>query len=328
MTPDPIRQPTTEESEFAEALGSHLEHIQTIRDQHGTAALAIDQATKLLRGAPRKHIRADDLASWFDDEDLAQIFQAAPIVREVAANCVEFSGEALDVEGSEQGSGIAPLRDRIEVVFRLSKWTRQGRVVLGSAGPVGAKQRDLDPEGPLWTVTLSLPYWLLADEHERRRLVHHELMHLKFSEGKPKGRGHDLEEFVATVARFGLMGREDVALVAHAIARPDTAPLLRSYDYGEDGQGLLFPLTYAPVDASVLDFPALSKVVPADGVALLDEIAALIPQVVGLPEECELAAEWSNALHDLQDRLLDGGDATNADEARVRGIAKAVGEWA
>jgi len=104
--------------------------------------------------------------------------------------------------------------------------TRKNRdLVFGRASVVSPKARGAWRGGgvrPWWRVELSLPYWLAAaSDAARWRLVHHELMHLAVlvtddDEGaldKPGLRNHDVEEFVATVRRFGPSGEAQELLI-------------------------------------------------------------------------------------------------------------------
>lgn len=119
------------------------------------------------------------------------------------------------VQRCEELSHLDVLYKRpIRVVWWTGKRTKDARTLLGTAKPTSPKDRALwsgPGRAPWWTVSLSLSFWLFAENDEDRlRLLHHELLHcdLVVDEEtgdilRPCSRGHDVEEFAATVARFG-----------------------------------------------------------------------------------------------------------------------------
>lgn len=135
---------------------------------------------------------------------------------------------------------------RFAIEWRVSPWKSKGMLVFGQCKPMPKRERALwsGAGKPFWRMTLSLPAWMMMDDGERERLVHHELGHaeLEVSEtGKetPKGRGHEMEEFAATVGRYGVMGEAQACVVAHAAAHPETVRLIEAAGW-DRGQGLLF----------------------------------------------------------------------------------------
>lgn len=114
----------------------------------------------------------------------------------------------------------------LEWAWRAKCPLTNGKMILGKAAKIPAQERGLRDPGqrerekerqlgrhgretrvPLFRITLSLEYWLVANPGERMRLVHHEIMHCEpyEHEGQWKGkmRHHDVEEFVLTAARYG-----------------------------------------------------------------------------------------------------------------------------
>lgn len=150
--------------------------------------------------------------------------------------------------------------DRVEVVWRTKAGTSKGAVTLATCGPVGKRERETyqgPGRAPWWRLTVALDTWILLTPAERWRLIAHELMHATVKENAegmvvgPAGRTHDVEEFAATIARYGLAtwGGNQPAVFAQAMARPEIAAELRVFDVDpRSGQGLLFrPSLMTPV---------------------------------------------------------------------------------
>lgn len=139
--------------------------------------------------------------------------------------------------------------DRIEYVWRKSAGKSQGSLVLGTCKPVPKRERQTwlgQGKAPWWRITLALDVWCLLTREERWRLLHHETMHATVKENAdgeitgPSGRAHDVEEWAATVGRYGLGAEQQAHFIGQALAR-DVGEDLRVY--GVDpatGQGLLF----------------------------------------------------------------------------------------
>ncbi|HEK1767552.1 TPA: hypothetical protein SMR47_001471 [Pseudomonas putida] len=131
----------------------------------------------------------------------------------------------------------------IGVLWASSGFAKQGRVVLGQAeqlmfragGWQKARQeqqmRDWFGEEPAYLITLAADYCAQCTDAEFCALVEHELYHIaqatdqygapKFTqEGLPKLylRGHDVEEFVGVVRRYG--PSHDVQQLIDAASRP------------------------------------------------------------------------------------------------------------
>lgn len=146
--------------------------------------------------------------------------------------------------------------ERVEVVWRLKAGKHHGAVSLGSLRPIGKRERLTYPgqgDAPWWRLTIGLDTWCLLTPDERWQLVHHELCHATFkgdesSPTGPAGKGHDIEEFAANIARYGLGDGLRAAAVAQAMARPRIREELRVWEMDpQSGQGLLFGRDLAPV---------------------------------------------------------------------------------
>jgi hypothetical protein len=140
--------------------------------------------------------------------------------------------------------------DRVDVVWRVKAGASMGAVSCGTCKPVGKRERQtwrgVGP-APWWRLTLALDVWILMTEAERWRLVHHELMHAACKRNDneritgPAGRAHDIEEFTATLARYGVDHGDPARFIAQAMARPEMREELRVFDVDPvTGQGLLF----------------------------------------------------------------------------------------
>lgn len=152
--------------------------------------------------------------------------------------------EILPDTGSIHNEDHAHLIDaNIGVLWASSGFAKQGRVVLGQAEQVmfraggwqKARQeqqmRDWFGEVPGFVITLAADYCSQCSDTEFCALVEHELYHIaqatdeygapKFTQdGMPKLylRGHDVEEFVGVVRRYG--ASEEVQQLIEAASRP------------------------------------------------------------------------------------------------------------
>jgi len=155
-----------------------------------------------------------------------------------------LQAEILAATGSIHNEDHGHLIDaNIGVLWASSGFAKQGRVVLGQAEQVmfraggwqKARQeqqmRDWFGEVPDYLITLAADYCGQCTDAEFCALVEHELYHIaqatdqygapKFTqEGLPKlqMRGHDVEEFVGVVRRYG--AGEDVQQLIDAASRP------------------------------------------------------------------------------------------------------------
>ncbi|QPZ69358.1 putative metallopeptidase [Pseudomonas aeruginosa] len=152
--------------------------------------------------------------------------------------------EILADTGSIHNPEHAHLIDaNIRVLWASSGFTKQGRYVLGQAEQVmfraggwqKARQeqqmREWFGEEPDFLITLAADYCSQCSDAEFCALVEHELYHIcqehnqygepKFTEEgfpKLKLRGHDVEEFVGVVRRYG--PSKDVQYLIDAASRP------------------------------------------------------------------------------------------------------------
>lgn len=158
--------------------------------------------------------------------------------------------EVLAENGSIHNPEHSHLIDaNIGVLWASSGFAKQGRVVLGQAeqlmfragGWQKARQEqqmwDWFGEVPDYLITLAADYCVQCTDAEFCALVEHELYHIaqatdqygapKFTqEGLPKlqMRGHDVEEFVGVVRRYG--AGEDVQQLIDAASRsPEVAKI-------------------------------------------------------------------------------------------------------
>lgn len=131
-------------------------------------------------------------------------------------------------------------RPTVRWVYKMVPTVRQGRDVLGTVY-MPAVQGQLKPMFdwmmeekwgyiPDFLVVLDLDYWIEADDTSREILVFHETCHMvqkedQFGEpmfdkatAEPKWglAGHDVEEFIKVVARYGTYSAELISLVRAA----------------------------------------------------------------------------------------------------------------
>ncbi|WP_368607482.1 putative metallopeptidase [Pseudomonas fulva] len=155
-----------------------------------------------------------------------------------------IESEILADTGSIHNPEHAHLTDaNIGVLWASTGFAKHGRVVLGQAeqlmfragGWQKARQeqqmRDWFGEEPQFLITLAADYCAQCTDAEFCALVEHELYHIaqatdqygapKFTQdGMPKleMRGHDVEEFVGVVRRYG--ASHDVQQLIDAASRP------------------------------------------------------------------------------------------------------------
>ncbi len=160
---------------------------------------------------------------------------------EAVGDELEFGGFALPQEGPgdprpiiarlvDQAEEFADLRTGepvIMVLFRLEQKRKGGKVILGEMclpqwqGRLAAVAwwmlvKISGGSPPDYILLLDNDWWSEASDREREALIHHELMHCMIGldkegdqrfddEGNPVWdiRAHDLEEFNATVRRYG-----------------------------------------------------------------------------------------------------------------------------
>lgn len=155
-----------------------------------------------------------------------------------------IQAEILAATGSIHNEEHAHLIDaNVGVLWASSAFAKKGRTVLGQAeqlmiragGWQKARQeqqmRDWFGEEPEFLITLAADYCAQCTEAEFCALVEHELYHIAHKldkygapaftqDGLPKleMRGHDVEEFVGVVRRYG--ASHDVQQLIDAASRP------------------------------------------------------------------------------------------------------------
>lgn len=94
---------------------------------------------------------------------------------------------------------------------------------------------------PMFRLELSLPWFLLAEDHEINRGLHELLACLGLRNGKPMLRKPDVAAFATTLARFGVGHIREAGAIAHAQAHPQHRALMQSFGVDPTtGQGMLF----------------------------------------------------------------------------------------
>ena len=112
---------------------------------------------------------------------------------------------------------------KVGVVFKEKATKRDGRLILGTAERVSAKQRvaglDFD-----FLITLAYDQWERLSLGQRSALVDHELCHCRYDDVDGASmRGHDVEEFQEVIDRHGLW-RSDLVKVAESFQKGLTLP--------------------------------------------------------------------------------------------------------
>lgn len=182
----------------------------------------------------------------------AVVFSEAPEVAEVARDLIASHHRHL-------------IGQRIEYVFRSVTGTKGGAEVAGTTRKISSltsylagEEPETDCEGEatgmpaFFVITIAEPVWRAIGHDERSALVDHELSHCGMKDGAPVLLAHDLEEFVAVVARHGMWRAEIRRLVSAAGAQP----LLLSGEPGDggfpqDGRGDIESITFSAAGRSV-----------------------------------------------------------------------------
>ena len=175
----------------------------------------------------------------------AELLESPWLTLQPAPDVLEWiQHEILAGTGSLYNLDHAHLLDAsIQVLWASQSFAKQGRTVLGQAEQVmhraggwqKARQeqqmREWFGEEPQFLITLAADYCAQCTDAEFCALVEHELYHIaqatdqygapKFTQdGLPKleMRGHDIEEFVGVVRRYG--ASNDVQQLIDAASRP------------------------------------------------------------------------------------------------------------
>lgn len=152
--------------------------------------------------------------------------------------------EIISDEGSIHNPDHEHLADaNIQVMWASSSFGKQGRTVLGQAEKVmhraggwqkaraEQQMREWFGEEPEFIITLAADYCAQCSDEEFCALVEHELFHIAHKldkygspafgeDGMPRleMRGHDVEEFVGVVRRYG--ASLDVQMLIDAASKP------------------------------------------------------------------------------------------------------------
>ncbi|WP_296267440.1 putative metallopeptidase [Pseudomonas sp. UBA6562] len=175
----------------------------------------------------------------------AELVESPLLVLKPAAEVWEWvQREILASTGSLYNPDHAHLLDAsLEVLWASHSFAKQGRTVLGQAEQVmfraggwqKARQeqqmREWFGEEPQFLITFAADYCAQCTDDEFCALVEHELYHIaqatdqygapKFTQdGMPKleMRGHEVEEFIGVVRRYG--ASQDVQQLIDAASRP------------------------------------------------------------------------------------------------------------
>lgn len=221
----------TELPEWADDLIEAIESADDIRDKHGALAEGVHVMAAETKHLPR-YLRNEEVMRVASAHMTDPLDLIAGIIR------------TCDEHGHFLGK-------RILVEWRGGKWTSCGMMVRGKAGPIPKRQRltwpSEDGPAPWFRITLSLPAWLLLDDDERYRLLHHEMGHCGISAaGQPITLAHEVEEFVSTSARFGPAHPDHIRLSQAIAHHPETVIRMREWEIDDRGQGQLFGVWKGP----------------------------------------------------------------------------------
>lgn len=229
--------PFTIPDDAADILRSILGDAEEARSRIGTGAYTSRTVKVALKEFPSNMDAAELLAMLATEEDSWPVLNLEAYAEILIGACDELA----HLEGR-------PIR----FMWRKMAPVKNDRVTMGTAGAVSKSEREKWPASagpaPWWRVTMSLSAWLQMTELERKRLMHHELAchcHVDVDdEGRetPVTGAHDIEEGLATMARFGLMDSAQAKVVAAAMAHPGTTAKMREYFIDPaTGQGRLWP---------------------------------------------------------------------------------------
>lgn len=197
--------------------------------------------------ATRQPMPPVELGQIADDDACPLLFLPAPEVRDwMLATFVQAGGPLHNPDHQHL------LGADLEVLWAAGGFAKQGRFVVGTMEQVAFRAGGWQKERqefqmlqwfgrvPKFLMTLDGAYARQASDTEFCALVEHEMYHLGHKldefgqpafdkEGNPKVeiRGHDVEEFVGVVARYGVGNPEGrlAQLVAAANRAPSVSPL-------------------------------------------------------------------------------------------------------
>ncbi|ADP15389.1 putative metallopeptidase [Achromobacter xylosoxidans] len=184
---------------------------------------------EIIRPAPPEQLDrflpAPDLLAWVEETILAS---GSPLHNPDHAHLVDADLAFLWAPAAFEKAGRTVLGQAEQVMFRAGGWqkARQEQQMIEWFGGV-----------PAFLITLAADYCVTCSDAEFCALVEHELYHLgqrtdEFGapafdkEGRPKLRivGHDVEEFIGVVARYG--ASSEVLRLASAAGAAPAVPRL------------------------------------------------------------------------------------------------------
>lgn len=203
--------------------------------------------SKLTPRVIRQPMPPVELGQIREDDPCPLLFMPAPEVRDwLLATFVEEGAPLHNADHAHL------LTADLEVLWAAGGFAKQGRIVVGTAEQVAFRAGGWQKERqefqmlqwfgriPKFLITLDGAYAREAADAEFCALVEHEMYHIAHKlddagqpafdrEGNPKLeiRGHDVEEFVGVVARYGVGHPEGklAQLVAAANSGPSVKPL-------------------------------------------------------------------------------------------------------
>lgn len=122
---------------------------------------------------------------------------------------------------------------KIAVIMRDKATKSKGKIVLATAEKFPEKAKPFTAIQYHFIVTIAEDTWTDLEPRKKTALIDHELCHLGFDEnGSPTIIGHDVEEFLAVIARHGLW-EEALQDMAEVVNQLEQIP----FDFGEGYRG-------------------------------------------------------------------------------------------
>jgi hypothetical protein len=206
---------------------------------------------KPAKAGPTRPQPPEGLGEWREGKATLMLAPAPNLRDWVRATFIEEDGALFNEEHKH-------LRwANFECLWAAGSFTKQTRTVVGQTEEVAFRvsgfqrwrqEQQLEEwfgQVPDYLITIAADYWMQAGEAEACALVEHELYHIgqkqdafgspEFTkEGLPKLqiRGHDVEEFVGVVRRYGVGGGKLTELVKAANAKPEVGRLRLSQACG------------------------------------------------------------------------------------------------
>jgi hypothetical protein len=178
--------------------------------------------------APMSFAPAPEVLEWLTESILTD---TGPIHNPDHLHLLSADLRVLWASGPSRSKGRAAIGTAEEVAFRCSLWQKARQEL---------QMREWFGHVPDWLITLDASYCAQCDDAAFCALVEHELYHIAqekdefgapafTKEGLPKIKlvGHDVEEFVGVVRRYGVgsEGGNLAKLVRAAKSAPEVAPI-------------------------------------------------------------------------------------------------------